>query len=441
MKYLLIIIVNIAFCNYLFATKCDLPQGCADEQFPYIFCNSNNLVPLCSSNPYNMYDGTTHLKPMKMNCIVYDQTDQNTFSVVTKKTNQHDGVVHHENGVYDEDITIYYPDSDIERTTDADGNDLYDGEYLDFKYDTHDGDRFTDDPCNKIFTDFYGFTAFDIDDVSTDVTNALNIWRSFCVGCDLNNQSMQDNNCCAHIRWSSDATKFNVHGLTAKDVYAKVHTSMRPGAEYPCGYDCNDLFIYINQTNAFTGATLNDPCNYSNFFITGSTTKGNWASLTNVLMHEMGHIFGFSDQFLWDDQQNSALSGCFHTGSIMDGTDQEDPNRSISNDDRCMYMKMYCWTPPTGINDSNPLDDVSINMFPNPTNTDKITISVNSDKINCILSYRIYSFDGIEVTNGYFNAIANKQKTIDLKGISSGSYIIMLNCQDKLFMQKFEKIK
>ncbi len=64
-------------------------------------------------------------------------------------------------------------------------------------YDTHDGSRYTQDPCNEVYNDFWGSTAFNLDrtetgvdynDVQDDFNNALNAWQNLCNGCTLNNQ-------------------------------------------------------------------------------------------------------------------------------------------------------------------------------------------------------------------------------------------------------------
>lgn len=52
-KILILLIFIFSFDNYLYLNCCDLPPGCEDKEFPYFFCNSNNLLTRCSNDPFN----------------------------------------------------------------------------------------------------------------------------------------------------------------------------------------------------------------------------------------------------------------------------------------------------------------------------------------------------------------------------------------------------
>ncbi|MFA5512864.1 MAG: hypothetical protein WC313_10475, partial [Candidatus Kapaibacterium sp.] len=72
------------FSFELYSQGCQLPTGCEEKEYPYRFCNSNNLLWKCSKDPYNETEGPTWLKPMKFDgCFEYDAT---TYTLETKTT-------------------------------------------------------------------------------------------------------------------------------------------------------------------------------------------------------------------------------------------------------------------------------------------------------------------------------------------------------------------
>lgn len=84
-----------------------------------------------------------------------------------------------------------------------------------------------------------------------------------------------------------------------------------------------------------------------------------------------------------------------------------------------------CTTPLMGI--ENILEDISINLFPNPANKE---LNISSEKI--INSIEIYNSLGQKI---YQENIKSKEKSIDISSISKGVYIIGVST-DKGFVRK-----
>jgi hypothetical protein len=145
-------------------------------------------------------------------------------------------------------------------------------------------------------------------------------------------------------------------------------------------------------------------------------------------MHEMGHHFGFGDEYDGDGLD------CDHTGSVMDGTDFENPDRDLSDDDKCMYMKMYCWAPPTGVEENKKTLE-GMKIFPNPTNNDLINIQFGNP-LGINMTFEILSPIGDIISTGIILPNENP-KTIILDNLSSGIYYIILKHDGMQESKKF----
>ena len=458
MKKILIILIIGIYSNIILVAQspCPVSQSCKNETFPYKICSGNKLKTICTNDPYDIEkNGGIPLKLDFSLCYNSESFINPTHKVHHDAETTYVWTYHDEtddNGYYgrygiDGCKPIYSRDDLVYKITinPTTANFYTDGEYIPTPFFTHDIDQITEEydteePCDQSIFMVGNDLAFNPGSVESNINAALNLWKSICANGNITNSSYLQNCSCISVKWSQTANDFKASGVSeTSEVCALTNTPLISGT---CNYDCNSLYILLNQSDDYTSKT-DDGCIYYSFFTTGYVLKRYnsvyWISLTNVFAHEIGHLLGFAHQ---DD---GAGLGCSHLNNtvmqkLSTGPDQN-PINELSDDDRCMYAKLYCCDAPTVITDLKPIDDVSINMFPNPTNTNKITISINKEKYNCILFYKVYSFDGTEVLNGNFKSFTNKQKIIDLIGISSGSYIIILNCENKTFMQKFEKLK
>lgn len=171
--------------------------------------------------------------------------------------------------------------------------------------------------------------------------------------------------------WTANREDFRSRGFNPSIIPAYSDHPIAVQAISACRYNCNDLRIVLNQTNDFTGATDKYPADYTNHFFFTDAATSDWYSLKAVLMHEMGHIFGFGDEY-----DTGIGAGCKHSGSIMDGEDFENADRGLSNDDICMYKKSYCPPPVSAVQEEPVSINSTFNIFPNPT-TSSVTIALS----------------------------------------------------------------
>ncbi len=136
----------------------------------------------------------------------------------------------------------------------------------------------------------------------------------------------------------------------------------------------------------------------------------------------MGHHFGFGDQY--------ATSGtdCDNLTSIMSDQNWDQANRGISEDDICLYKKMYCWNPSTGVDDYNTNTDL-VNTFPNPS-SDKISLDLGDIEFADLVFYDILGNIVMSIPN-YIN-----KSEIDISSLSIGTYIIQIQTNTGSLSQK-----
>lgn len=436
-KIICLLIIFKALSLELYAEGCQLPIGCENKAFPYKFCNSNNLFYKCSKNPYNEWDGATKLRPMKLDtCFRYDLS---SYTLEFRKI-EYDkyGVVIHSLVLGHDEIgrPVYgykgdYPIYEIGTDTEITGYSK--GEAILEPYETHIIHVTDNVFANFTYTDFFGDTCYNFlrfkegeyPGTIDNFNDAVATWVSICEGCQPNDEDMQ--RCCVQFAWTKDPAEFKNKKLDPEKVIAFTSTQIVPPSIEPCNYDCNQMFVYLNQTNDFTGNTDDDPGNYKrHFFITGETSKKNWYSLKATFMHEMGHLFGFGDQYVGDSLD------CDNSASIMSNVGFENPSRTLSDDDRCMYMKMYCWSPTSGINENAELQIDDVSVFPNPSNSNIINIQFDNTLAKDI-DYEIVTSIGNVISKGHIadSESSAKLKTIEIKTIPAGVYYLLLKYNGK----------
>jgi hypothetical protein len=293
-----------------------------------------------------------------------------------------------------------------------------------------------------MFEDSMGNVLFDPNQISTDLNNAISAWTVNCAGCTPSLPPPKD--CCTYsnyikVKFSKNKYDFETMGSKAKDIAAvTADMSVVTSVGY-CDPPCDQMEILLNQSDAFTGLT-DDNCEYSNhFFYTGNIGKYNWLSLTAILMHEIGHLLGFADQYEYENHSNASLISCFHDpGSIMFPSDFDagaGTTRGLSSDDICMYKKLYCSDLTSGLEDKPFAQDFGIKIFPNPTNSDLINLQFSNSE-GLLLNFEIISPIGITILTGEILQNENP-KTITLGNLSSGFYFLILKHDGKQEIQKF----
>ncbi len=422
--------------------SCDLSNSCINKQFPYWFCDeaSGSRITRCSANPYNEFSNGNLIKPFKfkmnINCLNYDES--------SFKYPQFKEIFHHE-----AETTYVNILHDIEYGRNSDNKIIYGWRSatggcntspdeidclepfytreIDEIKDAYDETKWFD--CIDVFNE--GNTVvFNSSDIAQVLRNALLSWTSKCDGCNLNDTYIRD--CCSQsnikVYWSDVPSDFKAKGSGATSI-ASVTSS------YNCNTPCSQLYIKLNQSNDFTGATEDEPCNYNkHFFFTGNQGKYNWKNLETVLKHEIGHLLGFPDQYLYNDGTNAMYASCFDNDSRMSNKGFFDDNSPVlTDDDICMYKKLYC-SSLTDVEESHTFEQ-GVKIFPNPVNSDFINLQFGNPEFKR-MSYEIISQIGSTVLKGEILPEDNP-KTIVLKDMPNGSYVLILNSNGAIESKKF----
>lgn len=441
---------NIFNLQLIKSEECELPVGCESKEFPYHLCDYDKIVIVCTANPYNEYDNQTLLKPMKNTpCFEYDLTSF-TIEYALEETLQEFPIIYDQIIGYDE-ITgqpiygykkegepIYYIGTNNEITGYNTNDPIYEPYLTYFTSWVRDFVNFEFKNLwnNNLFL-LINFEEDSRKDTENSFNSALNEWTSQCENCDLNTTDLQ--NCCTKVIWTKDQNIFIERGANPERTAGLASQRMIPPSASPCMFDCNKSFIFINQSDIYTGQTVDDPGNYNKFYITDEYQKSGWVSLKAVLMHEMGHIFGFGHLGL--ESESPCGERQEDNISIMSRWNFENHDRGLSEDDKCMYMKMYCWEPPTSsVNDFSE-NELKVDIAPNPTSEEFNIYFILSE--TQYLSFEVFNNQGESIIS-----LASKQfnkgnhylnwNGIDKNGKQSynGSYFLRITNGEKQTTKK-----
>jgi len=366
-RVLFLILLFIISRGNLLTSPCSLDSICINESFPYFLCDYQNVgtQQFCVKNPYKVKapNGVSLDVPLKMSgCFIYDDT---TYHFDSSST-EHSITVYDTTIVpHDHFMAIDSDYTDPEHPIPIFGYDEY-GDPIYHAYTTYDivsvprdSTYYTLDPCNLTVNG-----VFDLSMVQSAFDDALSAWTGICGGCPASSPSPQT--CCVHFRWIQ-TDDFTWRKFNPRTVVAFTHRGADPVSMGGCNYLCDSVYVCINQTKLFTQPSSSDPCDYKQFFFTGNSTRSNYWNLKAVFEHEMGHLFGFGDEY------GDSGRTCRHAGSIMDSINFLRSDRGLSPDDVCMYKKLYCWPEGTDVKELIEID-FGITIFPNPTNSNLINL-------------------------------------------------------------------
>ena len=269
------------------------------------------------------------------------------------------------------------------------------------------------------------------DYMQDDCSSSANEWMCLC--------DLQDIPCACEIKvcLSSD---INLFPNVEKDI--AVANWMWNNTDNKCEVMCN-AFIAINNTKIFTGSEPNDCLKRRAFVINDKYIRDNGTeytymcqvlgisvyNLTEILIHEIGHIMGLAHHTESDDSNpcNDVEGG---SGGLMGWFARYNYGKKgeFTNDDICQFKKLYC-PDLVGVNDYNSNKDKKSKPFPNPS----------EDITNISFSLNSYS----ETTILYvYNYLGNTVKILDLKNLdfSNEEHIIQVPTNDLAPGQYFYKI-
>lgn len=275
-----------------------------------------------------------------------------------------------------------------------------------------------------------GDVLFDPFDYITKIDQARARWNNLCPPQGPNEEYPW---CTIKIRWESNKYAFP-KGTNPKTTRAWYTYALYPRAYSPCEINCDKAEIVLNYTDDFLIPDVTNPCDYTGyFFTTGTTDKSDWYSLYAVLLHEMGHYFGFSDQYTGDGM------ACSNLTSIMNNSGFEYHTKDMNQDDECMFKKLYCCEETASeIIDIKSVNNFVVKIFPNPTNTRKIYISISPAQIG-ITKWKIVDVNGNVKLTGLLKE-EQAAYDIDIESLLSGTYFIILYIKDGIVVEKYNVI-
>ena len=266
-------------------------------------------------------------------------------------------------------------------------------------------------------------------DVENDITCANDNWSCICPG--LNNTGCA---CNIAVEYSSSVAIFPTSSNYLIQTAAK--TTGQTYNTQTCFLNCSGVKIYLNGTDQFwhkdddgfyhSGFYNNNSTDYNNL-TTIVTDEGNdpayddsdpktgyyALNLCDILTHELGHLYGFGDNYIYH------CSG----SSIMDGGTWNAPYQGLSENDKCGFQKLYC-----NITDVNEKSTKTSNeVFPNPS--ENITyLKITSDNIVFNANLIIADMLGRTIKTMNINVLSQGENTIQLNNedLTTGTYFYRL---------------
>lgn len=389
MKYFIVIITFIVAGNMsLYSGNCGQSISCTDAAYPFRFCDDyGNIRTLCASDPFSHTDQfyPEFYIPLKMNNNV-------------------------------QPICLQFDDSGpIEIGVKICG----------------------DQTCSSDL-------VYEKKDFITDMKSAAYDWNCLC------GKQDDDCGCTINVGFTEDPFKFE-------------DPEEQPAAntvdQYPekvikkCEIQCEDLNIYLNYTEEFTNksnATKYTGTDYElyyggNFFVT-SGVANNWPAglsgykpdaynLETVLMNQLGRIFGLS---------GDPYYGSCYSGGVMDDLrpEPEGAKEDLSDDDKCMFVKLYCTTLPVE-DDNYDNSDIDHYNYPNPFDTKtNIRFKVTNDLASHV-TIRIFNNLGnivCEVTDKYYDN-GTHDIVFDSANLAAGIYYYTIKINNKMSFYKMQIVK
>jgi hypothetical protein len=271
-----------------------------------------------------------------------------------------------------------------------------------------------------------------IGDTRNDIDEALLDWI---LACDTTSISQVEcDSCPLKIFWTTQASdmKDNPNSIAiTRQIIKKDGT---------CHEDCDSTYIALNATPKFIGSGASPL--YNHFFYTNpdypDKNVDKYFHFKSIILHEIGHWLGFGDINETGGSGDPPIcvpppSGSNITSTVMWGDIKGGVERDVLSDiDKCMFMLLYCCAPMTDIEEEAVELQINLEAIPNPANNE-LTVKYflpPSSNVN------LYLFDikGSLVAFKYNVALdfsGANQTSLDISGLSSGSYSLVLNFDNK----------
>ncbi len=214
-----------------------------------------------------------------------------------------------------------------------------------------------------------------------------------------------------------------------------------------CVASCNDLYprateIWLNNSKDFTGVDPKDKkkkkffynnryYEEDNEFLISLRQDYKVFNLCLILKHELAHVLGMGHHGMCDPDISY---GVMNTGDYPNKA-----NTPFSNDDLCMFKKVYCPSL-VPVEDEKIITNEEPQNFPNPFFTQtriKYYVGIDSK-----VSIEIYNHLGEKILNiSKFCTSGENTEKIDMSYYSSGIYYYIIKTKDRTDIQKMVLIK
>ncbi|MFH1050661.1 MAG: T9SS type A sorting domain-containing protein [bacterium] len=292
------------------------------------------------------------------------------------------------------------------------------------------------------------------DKISDYIIKAMKKWYDCC---NSHRQEGQDkfqyinpaNNCCINIRWSNydEANRFLIPDYTNPDY--KYYIALTYAAVAYTSDNCNSLNcakqeIVLNQIDDW----INDPgpggwpqrFYYMDEKPSQSTINKNnliYYSFYSVLLHEIGHWFGIPDE---DDIESCSFWNLY--SGTMKGEIYAWEDRDLSEDDCCMFSKLYCCTQ-SMVKVEELCNEDNLNfrftIFPNPLFENTVNVKLDDIKLGEKFLLNIYDNQGNQVFTKSFNNA--KFNLFEVNKLSNDIYFVEIIYKNKKYVKKIALIK
>lgn len=263
-----------------------------------------------------------------------------------------------------------------------------------------------------------------INDVMQDLlTQARDRWELLCPPEGPNDEYQY---CCVRVTWSSSIRDMggSPKGFGTTWIYPQPANPLEPAK---CEYDCSQSYIVLNQEADLTNVDENGvPREFIYTQAAGASklpSDYHYASAYSVLLHELGHWYGFAHA----DQDDADGNSCDHSNSIMHTGSRDEwwgQDRDLDPEDICMFKKLYCCeaSKTAGVKEeeNEATQKFSFEAIPNPA-TSKVRL-VFAQAVSRGVRLRVLNASG-EVISDRAVGIGTQDLSFDVSSLPAGFYM------------------
>jgi hypothetical protein len=259
---------------------------------------------------------------------------------------------------------------------------------------------------------------FDASTVPSIMIDAYTQWTALCSPGGI---SRDDNcqKCPIKVKWTQELRDLD-GDYTVSAATHLVNATNQTGTT--CDPNCEKTYIALNNTSDYINkSSTGYP---QNFFYTSTTApvftgpyaRYTYQDLRQIILHEMGHLFGFDH----DDIDCSGVAG----GVGVMANKIANRQKTLTNYDKCMFKLLYCCDVQANEVEEPPSINSTFNIFPNPISSG-VTIALSPSTAQYSKHLRVLDMGGKVVLEQQFQA-GSSDCTVSTSGFAAGSYLFIM---------------